>query len=580
MESEKYRVLLVEDNPGDARLVNEFLSEDTFESFELYQVATLAEALDYLVENKPEVVLLDLGLPDSGGIQTLDAIYQQNQQLAIVVLTGMDQESLGLEAVREGAQDYIPKSAIDGRLLLRALHFAIQRKANESRMRELLRHDLLTELPNRRALMEELTHRLNADSPNISIGILFVNLDQFRLLNENLGNHVADAALKAVGERLTSSLKEQDFVARVERDEFVALLQLNTTTIASRLTSVAERVLDELSKPLEFTVAQETDVVVNLTASIGVASYTERDSVARSADRLIGNAETAMNKAKSSGGNCCHYFDDQLNIEAQSRVRIAFGLKNALKNKEFHLFYQPILDVENNGIFGFECLLRWKPDSGENVRPDEFIPILEESFQIVAVGEWVMEQACADYRRWVDQNLIDSETRVFINFSPRQFVDANLLKHTLALNEKYQIPTGVLHYEITENLMLNSADFVLDQLDELQRLGVCIAIDDFGSGFSSMSYLKDMPCDYLKIDKSFIQTLTESERNSVITSAIIRLGNSLGIGVIGEGIETEEIETTLAELGCQYQQGFYRAKPMNGHDFENWLGKLAENRPS
>lgn len=570
MRSERYQVLLIEDNPGDARLVNEFLDEDSFQSFDLKHLPNLNDALNYLAENEPEVVLLDLGLPDSSGIKTLQDIYLNNPQVPIVVLTGMDQDELGLQALKEGAQDYIPKNAIDGRLLVRSLHFAIQRKANESRMRELLRHDLLTELPNRRALVEELTYRLNSSSPDTSIGVLFIDLDQFRLLNENFGNLAADSVLKLVAERLRSCFKEHDYVSRVERDEFVVLVQLSTSTKASMLTTVAEKALRELSKTLELRLDGQ-DISVTLTASIGVVSHTEEGNFARSADRLIGNAETAMDKAKSAGGNNCHYFDEQLNAEAQSRVRIAFGLQNALKNNEFELNYQPILDVEDGKIFGYETLLRWNPDFGERVRPDEFIPILEESFQIVAVGEWVMTQACADYRDWIDQGLLDDSTRIFLNFSPRQFVDAHLLEHTLTLIEKYHIPRGMLHYEITENLMLTSADFVLEQLNELQRLGVCIAIDDFGSGFSSMNYLKDMPCDYLKIDKAFIQTLTESERNRVITEAIIHLGRSLNIGVIAEGVESDDAQNALLNFGCHFQQGYYHAHPMRASDFNSWL---------
>lgn len=569
--SEKYRVLLVEDNPGDARLVKEFLREDSFEGFELSHVVDLREALKYLLDNEPTAVLLDLGLPDSSGIETLEALYQQNPHLPIVVLTGMDQESLGLEAVKQGAQDYLPKSTIDGRLLVRALHFAIQRKANESRMRELLRHDLLTELPNRQALVEELTFRLNSSYPDTSNGILFINLDQFKLLNENYGNHAADKVLKAVAERLSSSFKESDFVARIERDEFVVLIRVNTPTKASLLTSIAERTLQQLSQPLQIHFNQQ-DIAINLTGSIGVASHTDEIDAAHSADRIIGNAETAMKKAKSAGGNSCHYFDEQLNAEAKSRVRIAFGLQNALRNNEFQLNYQPILNVVDGSIFGYEVLLRWNPSFGGKVRPDEFIPILEESFQIVAVGEWVMEQACSDYSSWINNRLLTDTTRIFINLSPRQFVDPNLLEHTLKLKEKYQIQTGILHYEITENLMLTSADFVLEQLNDLQKMGVCIAIDDFGSGFSSMNYLKDMPCDFLKIDKAFITSITESERNRVITSAIIHLGESLDIGVIAEGVETEEAKNSLLNSNCTYQQGFYHSRPMKDTEFENWLG--------
>lgn len=570
MDAEKYRVLLVEDNPGDARLVAEYLAEDSFENFELTHLATLGEALNYLHDNTPTVVLLDLGLADSQGVDTLETLYLHHPELPIVVLTGMDQEDMGLQAVRQGAQDYMPKNAIDGRLLIRSLHFAIQRKANETRMRELLRHDLLTELPNRQALVEELTHRLDSGAPGTSIGILFINLDQFKLLNESFGNRVADAVLKAVGERLRSSFKENDFVARVERDEFAVLIRINTPTKASLLTSIAARALQQLSKTLDIQY-EEQDIAINLTGSIGVASYTDGEDIARSADRLIGSAETAMKKAKSEGGNSCHYFDEKLNAEAQSRVRIAFGLQNALKNNEFYLNYQPIYNARDNSLFGYETLLRWKPSFDGEVRPDEFIPILEESFQIVAVGEWVMEQACSDYQGWVSKGILDSSTRVFINFSPRQFVDAYMLKHTLALKEKYQIPAGVLHYEITENLMLTSADFVLEQLNDLQKMGICIAIDDFGSGFSSMNYLKDMPCDFLKIDGSFIRSLTKSERNSVITSAIIHLGESLGIGVIAEGVETKEVETSLLQSNCIYQQGYFRARPMGSERFQEWL---------
>ncbi len=569
---DKTHILLVEDNPGDARLVRELLSEDPYDSFELQYVEDLQSAELAMLEIDPDVVLLDLGLPDSQGIKTLETMYRHNPRVPIVVLTGFDQEELGLQAVREGAQDYLSKGQIEGRTLVRSLHFAIQRKANEEQIRQMLRHDLLTELPNRRALGEELSARIHSRQQGVHLGILFINLDQFKLLNENYGNRSADQVLKELGQRLKDTLREGDFVARYLRDEYVVLLNLQTSIVSPALTSVVTKVQSAISAPVSIKSGAQ-NASLQLTGSIGVVSYQIGNSPVEEglADRLIGNAETAMKKAKMSGGNHYHFFDEKLDSEAKKRVRIASGLQNALKKREFELHYQPIINAREGNLFGYEALLRWRPKEGEGATPDEFIPILEESFQIVAVGEWVMDNAAAQYRNWVDKGVISENTRLFINFSPKQFINPNLERYSSELLDTYGIPPGVLHYEITENLLLSGAQFVLDRLHSLKSMGISIAIDDFGCGFSSMNYLKDMPCDFLKIDKSFILTLEQSERNRVIASAILHLGESLGISVIAEGVETESAQSILSQWHCFYQQGFHYARPMDMETFEAWL---------
>jgi diguanylate cyclase (GGDEF)-like protein len=377
------------------------------------------------------------------------------------------------------------------------------------------------------------------------LAVMFIDLDRFKLINDTLGHEAGDHLLREVAQRLTESLRTGDIVARLGGDEFVVLLE--DLTYSTAVAAVAEKLIGALTS--NFTIAERE---VHVSASIGIASFPDDAKDMRS---LMKFADIAMYRAKEQGRNIFQFYSDQMSVHSVERLTLESQLRGALGRNELTLHYQPVMDVRSGKIVGMEALVRWQHAELGLLPPGRFIGIAEETGLIVPIGEWVLKTACTQQRRWTELGL--PPMRIAVNLSPRQFVHRHLVHDiTRALSETGCGPS-LLELEITESTVMHDAPRAVALLTELKAMGIRIAIDDFGTGYSSLAYLKRFPIDSLKIDRSFVADVPGDAGDTAITQAIIAMSHSLGLRVIGEGVETIEQLEFLREHGCDEVQGYY-----------------------
>ncbi|MFZ6644624.1 putative bifunctional diguanylate cyclase/phosphodiesterase [Undibacterium sp. TJN25] len=439
-----------------------------------------------------------------------------------------------------------------------------ERKQAEERINHLAYYDLLTGLPNRTLFKKLVDKALVQFQRNSSLGsLLFIDLNRFKPINDTLGHHIGDMLLKQVAERLRSTLRENDVVARLGSDEFaIALLDINQHYHAGL---VAQKLLSALDE--EFIIEGHE---LRIGASIGISVYPQDG---QDADNLIRRADIAMFKAKRSGegiGGGYVFYNQEMNHTIAGRLHTESALRRALERKEFSLVYQPKIDIASGRIIGAEALLRWLHPEKGMISPADFIPIAEETGLILQIDAWVLETACAQARKWRD--LGQDAFRVAVNVSAKEFT-ASLPERVGEVLSRHNIGPQWLELEITESMLMNSAQGVLGIMDEITSLGVTLSLDDFGTGYSSLSYLKRFPIDTLKIDRSFIQGIPEDVNDCAIASAIISMAKQLKHKVIAEGVENPEQLTFLKNAGCDEVQGFMFSHPVSAAKFEEMLVK-------
>ncbi|MEJ2143223.1 MAG: EAL domain-containing protein [Gammaproteobacteria bacterium] len=560
MAASEIKVLLVEDNPGDARLVQEMFVDVNASEFVLTHMSTLADALDVLKNENFDVMLLDLSLPDAHGIDAVNQVMNIVPKQAIVILSGNNDSELAIEALQYGAQDYLVKGLGDGNLLTRALRYAIERKRSEERLAYLAQYDPLTGLPNRALFHDRMMAAMrHAERHNSVTALLFLDLDHFKDINDTLGHTAGDELLKDVAKRLQGCIREEDTIARLGGDEFTVILQ----DISHRedAAEVAEKILATLSKPFIL-----KDEKVFVTISIGIAGY---PSCGKNAEALIQNADTALYRAKSEGRNNYKFFETEMNMAVSDRMTMINDLRHAVHKKDFILFYQPLIDTSSNKVTGVEALLRWHHPERGLIPAKDFVPLLEETGLIISVGEWVLNEACRQNMLWQQDGL--PPVYVSVNLSVRQFHKCDLVNMVVNTLKKNQLDPHLLQLEVTESILMDNTKRTLEALDKLRKLGVRLAIDDFGTGYSSISYLKEYPFNILKFDQSFVQDMEHSINGAAIVAAVINLGHSINMSVVAEGVETHHQLNMLNERGCDHIQGHLFAHPMSAKNFTQWM---------
>jgi diguanylate cyclase (GGDEF)-like protein len=548
------KVLLVEDNPGDARLVELELSMSG-STFDVKHVGTLGEALDEL-DRHFDVVLLDLSLPDSAGLDTVERMRRAAPQLPLVVLSGRDDEEVALRALQGGAEDYLVKGVADGDLISRSIRYSIQRKSAEDRLAYLAQYDPLTNLANRALFHDRLEHALaRGDRRGGMLALLFLDLDRFKRVNDSLGHTGGDALLKEVARRIKGRLRESDTVARLGGDEFAIIIEdLSDARDAAR---VADDLVKILSEPF-FLDGHEIPV----SASVGIAVRPPSDG-----DRLLKDADAAMYRAKKSGGNTHQFYTEEMNVQASERLVLERDLRRALDRDEFVLYYQPQVDLATGRVVGAEALLRWRHHERGLVSPADFIPVLEETNEIVAVGEWVLDEACRQASAWREAGF--APMRIAVNLSARQLGRESLVYAVERALDASGLDPEFLELEITESLLVEDEEAGIRSVELLKRAlpGLRISIDDFGTGYSSLYRLKTLPIERLKIDRSFINGVPRDQGDSAITSAVISLAHVIRLQVTAEGVETAEQLAFLRERNCDEAQGYYFSRPLPAHEF-------------
>jgi diguanylate cyclase (GGDEF)-like protein len=521
-----------------------------------YRVLTAdsgAEALEIASAQRVDIVLLDVMMPEMDGIETLRRLRQSRSlpELPVIMVTARDSSNDVVAALDGGANDYITKP----------VDFAVA----QARIRTQLtarRADPLTGLPNRLLFMDRLNDVIDRSTThgNFEFAVFFLDIDRFKVINDSLGHAAGDALLTGVSRRLEESLRGTDTIARFASectlarlggDEFTVLLP-GVRQTADAL-AVAERLVSAVSKPFE---VEGREIVVSI--SVGVVMG---DARYRQAADIVRDADTAMYRAKDRGRARAELFDTSMLAAAEERLSIESDLRRALERREFILHYQPIVALSDQRLCGFEALVRWQHPTRGLVAPDGFIPIAEETGLIIPLGRWVLNEACRQLREW-DRELPEcANLTVNVNLSARQCLHPDLVSDV----ERALIETGLephrLKLEITESLVLKGSDEVIAVLTALRTLGVQLGLDDFGMGYSALSYLQRLPVQTIKIDRAFVSGIGKS-CNVEIVRAILSLASGLSMNVTAEGVETADQAAQLKDLACEFAQGYYFDRPL------------------
>ena len=430
----------------------------------------------------------------------------------------------------------------------------------EERLRFLAHHDTVTTLPNRALLLDHLKMAMaGARANKRQVAVVFLDIDRFKNINDTLGHDAGDALLLELGNRLHNHLRGHDSIARFGGDEFVIVM--NEVESPGDAAILSQRILENLTRP--FSVA---DTLLHVSASIGIAFF---PNDGEDSGTLLKNADAAMFRAKEMGGSNYQFYSADMGAHALKRLTLENSLRLAVERREFVLHYQPMISARSGKIIGCEALLRWQHPEQGLVSPLDFIPLLEETGLIVAVGRWVIETACAQLAVWHRQGYND--ITMAINIASRQFHEPGLVSLITDQLQQHQIEPCYLELEITESTLMQYIPATADTLGALSRLGVHIALDDFGTGYSSLSYLRRFPIDTLKIDRSFVSDIPGDQSDSEIVRAIIALAQSLRLRIVAEGVETEEQRQFLSELGCDVMQGYLFSKPVASDEFNRLL---------
>ncbi len=445
---------------------------------------------------------------------------------------------------------------------LRTFPLTLLRRASE-RASFLASHDPLTNLPNRSLFNEWLLHSIeDVGRQKTALAVLCIDLDKFKEVNDILGHAAGDELLQQATERMTSSLRSNDVLARIGGDEF-AIIQKHVDQPAGSLI-LAERLIAAVSEPFDL---EGNEIIIG--ASVGISIRTQSDEIDGQA--MLRQADMALYGAKRERRGTYRYFQEEMNQALVARREIETGLRTAIQKNELELFYQPQIDLATNSIKSVEALLRWNRTTGGPITPDEFIPIAEECGLIIPIGDWVIRQACRQAKEW-------PELTFAVNVSPVQFRQGNLVDTVRNALEVEGIDPARLEIEITEGVLLSHTDEAISVLSDLQAMGVKIAMDDFGTGYSSLSYLRRFPFDKIKIDRSFTKDLGSSLEADSIIEAIIAIGASMGMTSNAEGVETIEQANFLRNHGCKEVQGFYFSKPLPSASISELLADREWNK--
>ena len=582
--------ILVSDDDQNVRLLTRQCLEA--EGMIVVEAADGPETLEVFVRERPDLVFLDVEMPGMTGLEVCERIRQlpQGESIPIMIVTGSDDRRSIDAGFQAGATQYKTKPVNwsllgrDVQYMLRASNAFNALKRQEDRLRYLAYYDPLTSLPNRRSFNEQLTRILKrSQRRNSNAALLFIDLDHFKRINDSIGHGRGDRLLVEIAKRLTMELREDDAInyfsdedaeedddspaagsteiARLGGDEFTVVL--SDVEDMMHVERVAKRILNTLSEPIAL---QSHNPVV--TPSIGIAIFPHDG---KDPDTLVRNADTAMYVAKAEGRACYRFYDEEMNSRAVEQLKMEEELRNAMRNHELELRYQPQIDTKSGEVVSMEALVRWKHPTRGMVSPLEFIPVAESTGQIIELGEWVMGEVARHCLYW--DSLGIKPFRICVNISPLQFNQSDLPEWIARFLKRSKLPPERLELELTESAIMTDAKTNIARLSALKALGLQLAVDDFGTGYSSLSYLKRFPIDTLKIDQSFVADL-HSPDGAAIVDAIIALAKTLNLKVIAEGIEDEYQLSYLVAKECDLLQGFHFAMPIYPEDVPDMLRQV------
>jgi diguanylate cyclase (GGDEF)-like protein len=545
------RVLLVEDDPRGAALVREMLRATWTEGLVLAHVERLSEGTQELLDHGASCVLLGLSLPDSSGLESLEHIRTAAPDVPIVVLADRRDSELGIAAIRAGAQDFLVLADIGPMRLGRAVRYAIERKRSEVQLAQQALHDPLTDLPNRALFLDRLGVALDRSRrTGGSVAVLFLDVDNFKDINDSHGHPAGDRVLIALASRLRAMLRPMDTVARFGGDEFTFLFE----ELASEreVVLIAERITRAASLPIRL-----EDRETAITVSIGIAMVGDPSIPP---ETVIREADAAMYRAKELGRSRYELFDEASRQRAMERLELETALRHAVERSELRVHYQPKVSLEGDEhVIGFEALVRWEHPERGLVAPSEFIPLAEETGMVLQIGEFVLDEALRQLGRWRRSS---PDVTISVNLSVRQLQDTGLVSMLIAAIRANDVDPGALCLEVSESAVTQDPEVTIRMLEALKAVGVDLAIDDYGTGYTSLSSLRRLPVDILKIHESFVNDLGGGPNGEPIVGAVVDLAHALGLTALAEGVETNSQLVQLKALGCDCAQGFLFGRPV------------------
>ena len=561
-------IMMVDDEPIMLEIIQLLLEDAGFKNF--IPVESSSQSFDMIVQNEPDLLLLDLDMPEVNGYEVLTTVRSSSEyeHLPVIILTASSEPDDKLKALELGATDFLSKPVDSSELVLRVRN-TLSAKAYQD---QLAYYDNLTGMPNRKLFIERLAWGVELSKrERIPLTVLNIGLDKFKQVNETLGMYAGDKVLAIIAERLNSLVRSSDFVghtddvikmerlARVGGNDFsIILFGVNSVENAAL---VSKRILDEVKKPI---IIDEHEIFI--TASIGISVCpTDGEEV----ESLIKHASSAKDFASKQGSDNYQFFSSEMNIHARVLITMESNLRKALENDEFELHYQPKINSETNKLVGMEALLRWNQPEQGLVSPGVFIPAAEELGLIVPIGEWALHQACKDTSEWVKAGC--DNLKVSVNVSAQQLNETSLKKSIISALKNSGLGSRNLVLELTESMLMGDVESHNILLNKIIDLGVSFSLDDFGTGYSSLSYLRKFPIEELKIDRSFLTNIPESQEDGSIVRAIIAMAHSLGLKVIAEGVENADQLEFLKQHNCYAIQGFYYSKPLSKADFTEYL---------
>lgn len=569
------RILIIDDEPAIRGLLQKTLRG----SFQCTALSSAEEALALLATENFELVLSDIKMGGMSGLEMIPKVLDLAPETVVVMITAEQTAESAIEALRVGAFDYITKP-FDLQHVEAAVHRALEhhsllesKRLHENHLEELVRqrtaelnhlsyHDALTDLPNRVLFEDRVAQALSSTQrTGQTLCVIFLSIDRFKKIGDTLGHAIGYQLIRKVARRLIGCVHEGETVARFEGDDFALLLtQIGGT---EEVVDIAQCIREALGVP--FTVDGHE---LFITISLGISLFPDDGTDATS---LLKNAGAALQRAKEQGGDNYQFYTPDMNARALKRLTLENNLRRALERHEFETYYQPKINTSTGRISGMEALVRWRHPEMGILSPAEFIPVAEDTGLIVPLGEWVLRAACAQCKSWQDEGF--TSLSVAVNLSARHFQQQNLAATVIAALRDTGLEPSDLELELTESSIMKEPESAVRTLGELKAMGINISVDDFGTGFSSLSYLKRLPLHILKIDQSFVRDVTTDPDDAALVMAIVTLAHNLRLKVIAEGVETKEQLRFLSQLGCDEWQGYLFSRPVPAGAFRHLLAE-------
>ena len=553
-------IIIADDDPSILLLLRHILTED---NYDVTEARSGLEAIELCREYAYDLAIFDFVMPDVDGLSACKEVTMQSASPPpVLIITSLDDDNSVSNAFNAGAIDFITKP-INWSVFRQRVKRIVEGEKNRKRIKRLEFHDTLTGLPNRTLLLDRLESAcLRAERNKTMLALLMVDIDNLKLINEALGHKNGDKIIQSVASRLSKTIRNTDTLSRSGGDEFILIIEnIQHLEDAGLMAAKFSRTIEH-----KLTIM---DQEIHIKASIGLSLYPEDG---KDIGNLLSHADAALYRAKKQGGNLYEFYSPDLGKEAHRRLKLENSLRQAIEADDLIVYYQPKVNLVNGQAEGMEALVRWKHPEHGIIPPDEFIPIAEETGLIIPLGEMVIEKACRQFKQWQRENI--PVTNLSINVSARQFKEQNLVPLLQSVLNKYQLDASHIELELTESTLLKNEDQAENILSQLHQMGIKISIDDFGTGYASLSYLKKLPIDILKIDKSFTDGILHDPDDIAIVNAIYGLATGLGLTLVAEGIETPEQLEKIKELGVHYGQGYFWSPPLPANQYPDLLDSL------